>query len=171
MPHFSCPICGNCRLPTLYLLLEQISRVHASSPSFIITCGLDGCLQRYKNNGSYQKHVRKMHTRYFNLAIEPGCGTYNHSPELDDSLEYSDDDNESSHSTIFELSDAQRKQQKPKWILKIWETNMLTQACTENLLNDITDIFANIAKDLEADVVTTASTTLPLTIIKFTGNL
>ena len=48
---------------------------------------------------------------------------------------------------------------------------MLTQACTENLLSDITDIilFANIAEDLKADVVnklTTASTTLPSTILK-----
>ena len=169
MPHFSCPICGNCRLPTLQLLLQHISRIHASSPSFFITCGLDGCLRTYKNNGSYQKHVKKMHTRYFNLPTEPGCDTYNHSPELDDSFEYSDDDNESSHSTIFELSDTQRKQQKAKWILKIRETNMLTQACTENLLSDITDIFANIAEDLKADVVnklTTASTTLPSTILK-----
>ena len=55
-----------------------------------------------------------MHTHYFNLATEPVHGTYNHLPELDDSLEYSDNDNESSHSAIFELSETQRKQQKAK---------------------------------------------------------
>ena len=46
---------------------------------------------------------------------------------------------------------------------------MLTQACTENLLSDITDLCTNIAEDLKAGVVnklTTASTALPSTILK-----
>ena len=171
MTRFNCPICGNCRLPSLQLLLQHISRVHASSPSFSITCGLDGCLRTYKNNGSYQKHVKKMHSRYFNIAGESGCVTSADSSELDDFPEYSYDDYEpiTGDMTTSELPELQRKQQKAKWILKIRETNMLTQTCTENLLSDITDICTNIVEDLKADILhklTSSPITLPSTIFK-----
>ena len=71
--------------------------------------------------------------------------------------------------TTSELLELQRKQQKAKWILKIRETNMLTQTCTENLLSDITDICTNIVEDLKADILhklTSSPITLPSTIFK-----
>ena len=168
MAHFNCPICGNCRLPTLQLMLQHVSRVHASSPSFSVTCGLDGCLRTYKNNGSYQKHVKKMHLRYFDIVVESDSATAVDISELNNYPQDISDDSEPipSHTSTAEI---QRKQQIAKWILKIRETNMLTQTCTENLLSDITDICTNIVEDLKADIlhkVTSTPVTLPSTVIK-----
>ena len=168
MPHFNCPICGNCRLPTLQLMLQHISRVHASSPSFSITCGIDGCLRTYKNNGSYQKHVKKMHSHYFTIVAEPSNTTYVDISEPDDYPEYLDHECESMPSDSS-ASELERKQQKAKWILKIREANMLTQTCTENLLTDITDICTNIVEDLKTDIahqLKSALITVPSTVIK-----
>ena len=168
MAHFNCPICGNCRLPTLQLMLQHVSRVHASSPSFSVTCGLDGCLRTYKNNGSYQKHVKKMHLRYFDIVAESDSATAVDISELNN---YPQDISDNSEPIPSDTSTAeiQRKQQIAKWILKIRETNMLTQTCTENLLSDITDICTNIVEDLKADIlhkVTSTPVTLPSTVIK-----
>ena len=61
------------------------------------------------------------------------------------------------------------KQQKVKWILKIRETNTLTQTCTKNLLGDITDICTNIVEDLKTDIIhklTSSPITLPSTTFK-----
>ena len=157
MPRFNCPVCGSCRLPTLQLMLQHISRIHASSPSFSVTCGLDGCLRTYTNNGSYQKHIKKMHLHYFNVAVESNSNSLVDTPELEDYFEYSDyfEHHDSDCDSIPNDSltvELEKKQQRAKWILKIRETNKLTQSCTENLLSDITDICTNIVEDIKSEI-------------------
>ena len=175
MPRFSCPVCGSCWLPTLKLMLQHVSRIHASSPSFSATCGLDGCLRTYTNNRSYQRHVKKMHSHYLNTAATPNNTALVDTPELDDYPEYSDycdhPDYECEQPIPNNSSTAEleKKQQRAKWILKIRETNMLTQCCTENLLNDISEICTNIVEDLKSDIMQklySAPITIPSAAIK-----
>ena len=154
-------------------MLQHVSRIHASSPSFSITCGLDGCLRTYKNNGSYQKHVKKIHSRYLNMVAESESAALADT-SVDNYPEYFNDDYnfiDDCEPIPSDLSTAelQRKKQKAKWILKIRETNMLTQTCTENLLSDITNICTNIVEDLKADIVhklTSGPITLPSIVIE-----
>ena len=148
-------------------MLQHISRIHSSSPTFHITCGLDECLRTYTNYGSYQKHVKKMHSHYFGIAEGSPSTTDNiivddiSMAELDQ--EYNDEG--STSCVLPPLSEIEKKCLRAKWVLKIRETNSLTQSCTEKLLNDITDMCADIIDELKEDIfqnLKSASTPSPL---------
>ena len=160
MPRFHCPMCNNCRLPRIQLMLQHISRIHSSSPSFHITCGLDECLRTYTNYGSYQKHVKKMHSHYFGIA-EESSGIITDNIIADDmsmaELDQEFNDEESTSCMVPPLSEIQKKCLRAKWVLKIRETNSLTQSCTEKLLNDITDMYADLIDELKVSRLTVVS--------------
>ena len=67
MPHFYCPVCKSC---SLQLMLQHISCVHSTFPSFNVSCGFDGCLRTHTNYGSFQKHVKAVHSHYFVAGTE-----------------------------------------------------------------------------------------------------
>ena len=98
-----------------------------------------------------------MHSHYFNVAVESNSNSLVDTPELEDYFEYSDyfEHHDSDCDSIPNDSltvELEKKQQRAKWILKIRETNKLTQSCTENLLSDITDIFINIVEDIKSEI-------------------
>ena len=65
--------------------------------------------------------------------------------EEDDTIESNEDNN---HLDI----DPPTKKQRAEWILKIKETNKLTQSCTENILSYVSHLCSSIITDLTAEV-------------------
>ena len=155
MPHFYCPVCKSCRLPSVQLMLQHISRVHSTAPSFNVTCGLDGCLRTYTNYGSYQKHVKGVHSRYFIAATELPADDIiiNDSSMEDEDVDTQSMDEFESFVNPSPTSEIEKQRLRAIWILKIRETNMLTQSCMEKLLSDVTDMCTNIIDELKVDIV------------------
>ena len=127
------------------LLLEHVSKVHAHSADFQMPCIMRGCQRTYHNYGALRRHLRQTHnfyTRKTNSATVPSLGDEeNPITSIDD---YSDlPDREVGPPT---------KKKRAEWILKIKETNKLTQTCTENILQDVTHLCTSIILDLTSVV-------------------
>ena len=56
-----CPLCTSVCAPNYFLAMKHVSRVHAHSSGFSITCGIDGCLSSYKSYPGWQKHIKNKH--------------------------------------------------------------------------------------------------------------
>lgn len=122
------------------LLLEHISRVHSQSANFQTTCIIKGCQRTYHNYGAFRRHLRHTHNYYSRSSNTETIIPCTHCEE-----EYpinSDEDN--SECDI----EPPTKKQRAEWILKIKETNKLTQSCTENILQDVTHLCSSIIADL-----------------------
>jgi len=65
--------------------------------------------------------------------------------EEDNTIETNEDNN---HRDI----EPPTKKQRAEWILKIKETNKLTQSCTENILSYVSHLCSSIITDLTAEV-------------------
>lgn len=127
------------------LLLEHVSRVHAHSADFQMPCIIRECQRTYYNYGALRRHLRQTHnfyTRKANSAMVPSsCDEENSITTTDDSIDLPDDEIE-----------PPTKKQRAEWILKIKETNKLTQTCTENILQDVTHLCTSVILDLTSVV-------------------
>ena len=97
-----------------------------------------------------------MHSHYFGIA-EESSGIITDNIIADDmsmaELDQEFNDEESTSCMVPPLSEIQKKCLRAKWVLKIRETNSLTQSCTEKLLNDITDMYADLIDELKVYVL------------------
>lgn len=62
---FSCPNCDVKKL-TFKDIARHIRLMHQSS---LITCTFDNCCNIYMKLGSYVKHVKRPHSKYFDLNL------------------------------------------------------------------------------------------------------
>ena len=135
-----CKICHCEVAKTTELLLEHIGRVHSHSAGFQISCIIAGCQRTYKNYSAFRKHLREAHKYY---SRQPISTNQLPSTSYDEcQLNYIDD---SSDEHILEPP---TKKQRAEWILKIRETNKITQACTENILSVVTSLCSSMVHDL-----------------------
>ena len=138
-----CQMCKAFIARTAELLLEHISRVHSQSANFQTTCIMKGCQRTYRNYGAFRRHLRQTHN-YYSRASSTATIPCTHGDE-----EYPIDSNEDNNDCTIEPP---TKKQRAEWILKIKETNKLTQSCTENILHDVTHLCSSIIADLTAEV-------------------
>lgn len=127
------------------LLLEHISRVHAHSADFQMPCIMRGCQRTYYSYGALRRHLRQTHnfyTRVTNSATVPSLRDEEYPTTS------ADDDNDLPDSEVEPPS----KKFRAEWILKIKETNKLTQTCTENILQDVTNLCTSMILDLTSVV-------------------
>ena len=139
-----CPLCTDFAAPSLELLLHHIGRVHADSPDFHLTCGIDGCETSFTNYHAFRRHLRKKHRPSCEDSVvtssEPSLAT-----TFDADLQPDDMSLEPSSSSSHVLSDdAGYHQRVALWILKLKERRMLTQSLTEEILGDVTELCADI---------------------------
>ena len=132
-----CEICNREVAKTTELLLEHISRVHSHSARFQVTCILPGCERTYRNYASFRRHLREAHKYY---SRQPS-GTNQIPSTSCDNYQF-DDSTEEVH------VEPPTKKHRAEWILKVRETNKITQACTENILSDVTTLCSSIIRDL-----------------------
>jgi len=130
---------------TQELLLEHISRVHAQSSNFQATCIIKGCQRTYRNYGAFRKHLREKHQYYSRTSSKE---TLPSPCEEEYSTNSTEDDDDLGDCDI----EPPTKKQRAEWILKVKETNKLTQTCTENILQDVTHLCSSIIVDLTAAI-------------------
>ena len=127
------------------LLLEHVSRIHSHSADFLMPCIMRGCQRTYHNYGALRRHLRQTHNFYsrtINLAVAPSlCDEENPITTTDDDSDI--------HDSVVEPP---TKKQRAEWILKIKETNRLTQTCTESILQDVTYLCSSMITDLTSVV-------------------
>lgn len=125
------------------LLLEHVSRIHSQSADFMMPCIMRGCQRTYHNYEALRRHLRQTHNFYsrtINSAMVPSlCNEEN-------PITLSTDDNSDVHDDG--VVEPPTKKQRAEWILKIKETNRLTQTCTENILQDVTHLCTSMILDL-----------------------
>ena len=127
------------------LLLEHISRVHSHSANFQTTCIIKGCQRTYRSYGAFRRHLRQTHNYYNRMSNTEAI------PCTQWEEQYPIDSNEGNALVQYDMEPPTKKH-RAEWILKIKETNKLTQSCTENILQDVTHLCTSITTDLTAAV-------------------
>ena len=51
--------------------MEHVTEYHAVSPTFAITCGMNGCLHKFKNFLSFRTHMYQWHGGDPNVSNNP----------------------------------------------------------------------------------------------------
>ena len=76
---FSCPLCDKYASHSFCPVLRHIGQVHQFEPGFAITCGLDGCPNKYTSFYGYKTHLYRKHRAFVMLqnpaAVELQDGT------------------------------------------------------------------------------------------------
>ena len=141
-----CQMCQHEVANTVELLLEHISKAHSNSSNFQITCIVTGCQRTYRNYASFRRHLREGHKYYTRQQSDiDQTPSIPHEDQLTD-----DNDNDSEDG--YDDNGPPIKKQRAEWILKVKETNKLTQVCTDNVLSDVTNLCSSIIHDLTAAV-------------------
>ena len=63
---FMCPICNKYASPGFCPVLRHIGEVHQFEPGFTITCGVDGCPNKYTSVSGYKTHLTE-NTQFLQL--------------------------------------------------------------------------------------------------------
>lgn len=125
--------------PNYPLAMKHVSRVHAHSSRFSITCGIDGCLSSYKSYTGWQKHIKNKH-KVANDDI-----TYNE----DEGFEEMEIDDVYLQETTPELEgETEKKKGIAKWVLNLRDENKLTQSTTENILSNVTTLCSELVDEI-----------------------
>ena len=137
-----CPLCKSICAPSYPLAMKHLSRVHAHSSGFSITCGINGCLSSYKSYTGWQKHIKNKH-KAINNDIIYNEGECFEEMEIDDV--YLND-------TTPQLDENEKRKQAAKWVLSLRDENKLTQATTEHILTNITTFCARLVDEIKEDI-------------------
>lgn len=137
-----CTMCQTVVAKTEELLLEHVSRVHSHSSNFLMTCIYKECKRTYRNYSSFRRHLRTAHNHHSNK--QPITNEIPSASCEQDCFGSSDDN--SDHEYLH--TEPPSKKLRTEWILKLKETNRLTQTCTENILSDVTNLCSSIILDL-----------------------
>ena len=123
--------------------MKHVSRVHAHSSQFSITCGIDGCLSSYKSYTGWQRHIKNKH-KTANSDILNNEGEGFDEIEIDDIY---------LQETTTELDgENEKKKEIAKWILNLRDENKLTQSTTENILSNITTLCSQLVDEIKQGV-------------------
>ena len=138
-----CEICKHDVAKTVEMLLEHISRVHAHSSNFQMSCIVAGCQRTYRNYAPLRRHLREVHKYY---SRQPN--NIDQAPLMpEEDYQFS---NDNSTEEVYNVEPPTKKH-RAEWILKVRETNNITQVCTENI-SDVTNLCSSIIHDLTADI-------------------
>lgn len=165
-----CQLCPDFSAPTPHLLLKHIGRVHANAPRFNLRCIFGECETTFTNFHSYKRHVRKKHLREL-INQEESDQDSDHDCELNNDINYFDEENTSRIPTHDEFSDLEsieslgdngtegvssveesNDREAALWILKLKEGRKLTQTTTEEILSDVTELCSSIVLRLKNEV-------------------
>ena len=138
-----CPLCKSVCAPNYPLSMKHVSRIHAHSSQFSITCGIDGCLSTYKSYMGWQKHIKNKHkTANNDITYNDGGGF--EEMEIDDVY---------LQETTPELNEENdKKREVAKWVLNLRDENKLTQSTTENILSNITTLCSHLVDEIKQGI-------------------
>lgn len=142
-----CHLCEDFFVPSRTLLLHHIARVHSNMPDFNMTCGLDECMATFKNYHAFKRHLRKKCSVICNLEDEEA-----EVPTTDDYNQENSPSSNPTYSSTGGENEGDRERSVALWILKLKESQNLTQSVTEEILGDVTELCSNMASSLEADL-------------------
>ena len=69
---YRCHLCADFFVRSFNLLLFHIAKVHANSPDFHLSCGINHCAATFTNFQAFRRHLRKKHQ---SVAIEEEANT------------------------------------------------------------------------------------------------
>ena len=123
--------------------MKHVSRIHAHSSRFSITCGIDGCLSSYKSYTGWQKHIKNKHkTANNDITYNDGAGF--EEMEIDDVY---------LQEATTELNGENDKKRKiAKWVLHLRDENKLTQSTTENIMSNITTLCSQLVDEIKQSI-------------------
>ena len=134
-----CPMCGDFTSPTFQLLQVHLFRVH--SGDFNVLC----CNKEFRKASAYRKHVQRSHKNLDStsaLTVAPEENSTGASSESEDPVNCSNEDCESSCSSNLS------KENVAMWILKLKESNKLTQTCVDGVLEHVSELCASTVFEL-----------------------
>ena len=151
-----CHLCADFFVPSFKLLLFHIAKVHANSPDFHLSCGIDYCAITFTNFQAFRRHLRKKHR---SVAIEEETSA---DDDLSDILEQNhtetgldcgDEDLEHCGSASGGSGEVMKRDKAVAlWILKLKEGHKLTQSTTEEILGDVSELISDMFTRLKKDV-------------------
>ena len=125
--------------------MKHLSRVHAHSSQFLITCGIDGCLSTYKSYTGWQKHIKNKHKTANNDIV------YNEGENFEE-LEIDDVYVQGTTTTTELDGENKKKKEIAKWVLNLRDENKLTQSTTENILSNITTLCSQLMDEIKQGI-------------------
>lgn len=166
MSSLICPLCSNEQTAhlnfTLSTFLRHVELFHSHEPTFLITCGLNGCLRQFRNFRVFRNHVYTFHSGDPNLAnVSSGNGTTDNTPAITNT-EDEDDVNSSSMPERINLHDLQKS--TALFLMGSKEKYKLTQVALQGIIDGVTSlmkarlsvlhhqIFSVLPHDLSEDV-------------------
>jgi hypothetical protein len=174
---FVCPLCSSFVSIKFHQLLCHIQLVHAGTPGFSITCGINGCQTLFKKMKTYRNHLTVDHMINFHFL---SSDDYQPTPEalpleLPDNVDHSvpaDTDGDEVYSNSEENDQLEQpliiREQNPEemvqkaavsFILKIKELHKLSQTTVDAIIGDVTTLFQTIHGEMLSYALEKAVTT------------
>lgn len=124
----ACPMCSDFTAPTFQLLQLHLFRVH--SGDFHVTC----CMAHFTSASSYRKHLQRHHRDQYSKPCDGSSSSLeNHNGDPVNEVE-----NTSCAAT--QPTQCMNKRNTAMWVLRLKETQKLTQTCVDSMLQDITEL-------------------------------
>lgn len=109
MAFWRCAICLVFISLTVRELLSHINLSHGNSPNFQIICGINNCPMRYRRYHSFYKHVRYIHSEFYDSDLP---NPHNEGSDVDDG----NDLNANSEDRVEETNSAESEVYLIVWI-------------------------------------------------------
>ena len=125
-------MCSDFVAPTFQLLQLHFFRVHSSD--FHISC----CSRTFTSAPAYRKHIQRHHHQP--CAQQPSA----------EAIQQNEEGHNDDHGGTYELPSLSHAIacNKAKWILKVKESQKLTQVCIDSMLQDITELVTVTVSEL-----------------------
>ena len=168
-----CPLCSYEKTAHLNLnfsqFLKHIELIHSHSPSFSITCGLDGCAQTFHNFKVFRNHAYSFHGGGSNLSsVVPVLDDEDHSGVSDDDGEecgciVPSDDTRTPIASNQNLETLQMS--SALFLMGTKEKFKITQVALQGIITGITSLMKGRLSTLHAQIQSILPNNLPRTIV------
>lgn len=139
----ACHMCGDFTAPTFQLLQVHLFRVH--SGDFRVSC----CNAEFRSASAYRKHLQRHHKNLDSasaLSYIPVAAEQNSLSTSSESFDTVNDNDYEDHDSSCSVNLSQVN--VAMWILKLKETNKLTQTCVDGVLQHVTELCTSTVLEL-----------------------
>ena len=131
--------------------MRHIGSVHAWEPRFRLTCGIEGCMRKYKSYRCYRDHTFSKHSELLPAADD---STSTDEPLLQDSEHvYSIEGSPNPSESTDVLTNRPKTYNKALFLLKLKEERRLPQVAVDGLIGDISILLDEEILSLKQNVI------------------
>ena len=140
---FTCSICQSFTARNYLAVIRHIGSVHSHEPRFMITCGIEGCIRKYKSYRRFRDHIFNSHSE---TVPNDTHGNIDEQPQSQDSSNYDADTDVigNDSTTTAQDDDPPLLHNKAMFILKLKEERRLTQVAIDGLIDDVSTLLEEV---------------------------